>query len=1531
MLRLKKTATSKAASSALSPIVPTDRSQSLPLSWGQQRMWFLDQLDSSAGNAYHMPLVLRLSGPLDTGALRATLDRLVARHENLRTTFVLQDGLPVQLVGPAEGARFTLLEHDLSALADQARQSEIERLGVDVFGPFDLAQGPLIRGQLLRLDDTEHLLQINQHHIISDGWSLAVLVREVQTLYAALSRGQADPLAPLAIQYADYAVWQREWLQGATLQAQADYWKRHLTGAPELLSLPTDRARPALQSHAGASLAFNFPAPLSAAIKALGQRHGATFFMTMLAGWGLLLSRLSGQSEVVIGSPIANRQRREVESLIGFFVNTLALRLNIESESSVAALLAQVKALTLDAYAHQDIPFEQVVEAVKPTRSLSHSPLFQTTLTLNEAVATGGAEVDQTGLLVRGVEQAHTTAQFDLQLLLSASGSCISGTLVYASALFDAATAERMLGHLQTLMQSMVEDEQREVSRLALLSAAEHEQLVKTFNDTAQAYPADKLIHQLFEERLAEHGQATALETAEESLSYAELNARANQLAHALIAMGVKPDERVAICARRGVPMVVGLLGILKAGGAYVPLDPDYPAERLAYMLGDCAPAVLLTTDDVLDNLPASSLLRVLVLDAEPSLARRPTHNPNVAGLTSRHLAYVMFTSGSTGQPKGVMVEHRNVLRLVVNNPYARITAADCIAHCASPAFDASTWELWAALLNGARVLLVSQEALLDPRKFNETLLAGRVSALWLTAGLFNEYLDALKPAFASLRLLMVGGDVLDPRSVARALLAPAPGQLINGYGPTETTTFAITHLIEAVAADARSIPLGRPIGNTQVYLLDAHLQPVPLGVAGEIHIGGDGVARGYFNQPALTEERFLLDPFSAQAGARMYKSGDLGRWLADGTIEYLGRNDFQIKIRGFRIEPGEIEAQLVRCEGVKEAVVLAREDVPGEKRLVAYLTGTPGSAAELRSRLSAQLAEYMLPAAFVTLEQFPLTPNGKLDRQALPAPGMAAVAARAYQAPQGEVEAALARIWSELLAVEQVGREDNFFELGGHSLLAVQLMSRIRSDMGVEIGLRDLFAQPTLAAFAGQVAQARQSTLGTIPLADRSVNQPLSLAQQRLWFLDQLDAAAGAAYHMTAGLRLSGELDTAALKATLDRIVARHEILRTTFAISDGEPVQHIGRADIGFALDEQDLSELGAADQQDAIAAASAAFFAQPFVLADGPLIRARLIRLADSEHLLFICNHHIISDGWSLGVLVREVSALYTAFSQGRDDPLAPLAIQYADYAAWQRGHLQGETLQAQVDYWKGHLADAPELLALPTDHPRPAVQSYTGAHLPVQLPAALSEGIKQLSARHGVTVFMTLLGAWGILMARMSGQGDVVIGSPIANRQRSEIENLIGFFVNTLALRVDSDGEPSVAELLERVKTLTLNAYAHQDIPFEQVVEALKPARSLSHSPLFQTMFTWNQATTSEAHQLPGLRMAPIAHAASASQFDVSLSLSEGSDGIGGALEYATDLFEADSMRRLLGYFQNILEGMVADPAQAVSRLALVGAA
>ncbi|QSQ54056.1 non-ribosomal peptide synthase/polyketide synthase [Xanthomonas translucens pv. undulosa] len=1512
-----------AATSTLPPIVPADRSKPLPLSFTQQRLWFLAQLDVQADLAYLMPNGLRLHGQLDRHALRQALDRIVARHETLRTRIALHNDEPVQLIA-ADNVGFPLREHDLSACADPERQAQ-HHAEQETQTPFDLARDTLARGQLLRLGEDDHVLLVTLHHLVSDGWSMDLLVRELSTLYAAFALGQPDPLPPLPLQYADIAVWQRRWISGQILQRQREFWVEHLHDAPTLLALPSDRPRPALQDSRGDMVAFALDTELSAALKALSERHGTTLFMTVLSAWSVLLARTSGQDQVVIGTPVANRHRSEFEPLIGLFVNTQALRIDLRSNSSVAELLAQVRATALAAQDHQDLPFEQVIEALNPERSLAHHPVFQVMFAWQNAAS---ADLTLPGIRLQPLQSQGHNAKFDLELFLGEDENqdCIVGSLGYATALFDRSSIERHLAQFVALLRGMVSAEPAHIAQLPLLPPTERAQLQR-FNATESDLADSGYLHRQIQAQAQRTPQAIALVDGEVELTYAALEARANQLAHHLIHLGVVAEERVAVCLPRGVDLVVALLAVLKAGGAYVPLDPVYPPARLDFMLQDSAARCLLTHTALADLLPGNQLARVW-MDDTASWAMHPVHTPAVQDVSPHHLAYVIYTSGSTGHPKGVMISHHALTQfLAALQIQLPLSPEDRLLAVTTVCFDIAGLELFAPLVHGARVVIAGDQAIQDPAYWSQLLDWHAISVLQATPAFWQMLLDAGWQSRPGLRLLC-GGEALSQELAQR--LRIGGGQLCNLYGPTEATIWASLHPV--LGDDTGNVvPLGRPLTNTQLWVLDTSHQLVPLGVAGELYIAGPQLARGYLARPDLTAERFVPDPFAEHPGERMYRTGDLARWHADGVLESLGRNDAQVKIRGFRIELGEIEAALRACDGVRQAAVVVRED-NGDKRLIAYLVVDDEvilNADALHTQLSARLPDYMLPAAYVQLAALPLTANGKLDRRALPAPDADAIATQAYVAPEGEREALLADLWHELLGVERVGRHDNFFALGGHSLLAVRLISRIRTSLGLELPLAALFAHPRLADLAQALDSAAASTLPAIVPADRGQPLPLSFAQQRLWFLAQLDAQADLAYLMPNGLRLHGKLDRHALRHALDRIVARHETLRTRIGLHQGEPVQIIDAADVGFPCSDHDLSTSPDPEAQARIHAEQET--QTPFDLTHDTLARGQLLRLGEDDHVLLITLHHLVSDGWSMGLLVRELSTLYAAFAQGIPDPLPPLPLQYADIAVWQRRWISGEVLQRQREFWVERLHDAPTLLALPADRPRPALQDSRGDIVTFALDTELSAALKALSERHGTTLFMTVLSAWSVLLARLSGQDQVVIGSPVANRHRSEFEPLIGLFVNTQALRIDLRGNPSLADLLAKVRANALAAQDHQDLPFEQVIEALNPERSLAHHPVFQVMFAWQNAASADL-TLSDIRLQPLQSQGHNAKFDLELFLGEDEhqDRIVGSLGYATALFDRSSIDRHLAQFVTLLRGMLAGDSVRVGRLPLLPA-
>jgi amino acid adenylation domain-containing protein len=1077
---------------------------SAPLSFGQERLWFLHQLERSSA-AYHLPYALRLCGVLDLGALARTLAAIVARHESLRTSFVVQDGTPMQQIAPAAACPLRLC--DLATLPTAHAEALVQGLArAEAQRPFDLAGGPLLRLALLRLAPDAHVLLLTMHHIIADGWSIGVLIREVAALYAAHGSLTDAALLPLSIQYADYAIWQRAWLTDERLEQQLSYWRHTLADAPPLLALPTDYPRPPVPSFAGASQALALDQATVRALQALSQKHAATLFMTLLAAFQVLLARLSGQDDILIGSPIAGRTHAEAERLIGFFVNTLVLRTKLTATTSFAALLPQVRATCLQAYAHQELPFEQLVEALHPVRNLQVSPLFQVMFVLQNAPQSA---LELGDLTLQPLATPNSSAKFDLTLTLYETSQGLNGSLEYATTLFDATTIARLASHFRTLLGAVLATPEACIADLPLLSAAERSQLLHEWNDTTAEYPRDATIHAIFEAQAARLPDAVAVVYGGQALTYAALNQRANQLAHYLGTCGVGPEAVVGIAMPRSLDLPVGLLSILKAGGVYLPLDPDLPAQRLVSMLDNARVGTLLVSDQatVLHPTVQGSCTVVMLDRAWEQIAEQPAENPDLA-IAADNLAYVMYTSGSSGQPKGVAIPHRGVLRLVCGNHYAQLRAACTLLQLAPIVFDASTFELWGMLLNGGHCVLLP-EAVPTTSALQQAISAYGVSTLWLTATLFNKMVDQLPQALAGVQELLIGGEALSVAHVQRAQQALPQTQIINGYGPTESTTFACCYPIPSVMTlRGSSIPLGGPIANTTAYILDARLSLVPLGTAGELYLGGAGLARGYLGRPDLTAERFVPNPFAEVSGigyrvpgaetsdtryptpaTRLYRTGDLARWRADGTIEYLGRIDGQVKLRGYRIELGEIEATLVQHEEVQTCAMLLREDVPGERRLVAYVVpadegrrtedeSEPSSfvlrpssfVADLRAFLAERLPTYMIPSAFMLLDALPLTPNGKLDRRALPAPDMQASEA-IFVAPRGENEELLAGIWAEVLRRERVGIHDEFFVVGGHSLLATQVIARIRQVFGVELPLRALFETPTVADLAARIA----------------------------------------------------------------------------------------------------------------------------------------------------------------------------------------------------------------------------------------------------------------------------------------------------------------------------------------------------------------------------------------------------------------------------------------------------------------------------
>jgi len=1508
-------------------------SRTFPLSFAQERLWFLDQLEPGTA-LYNVPFAVHLGGPLDRPTLHRALEALASRHEPLRTALPAIDREPAQLI--ADPGPVALPWVDLSGLTREQRRSEAPRcLAEEARQPFTLSRQPLFRALLIVLGDEEHELLLTLHHVIFDGWSQHVLLRDLARLYAAEVTGAPADLSALPVQHADFAAWQRRWLQGEALAPLLSYWRQRLHGAPAMLELPADRPRPPARSPRGGRLSRRLPQPLGTALKSLSQSADTTLFMTLLGAFSVLLYRSSGQADLLVGTAVAGRAWSEVEELVGLFVNTVVLRCRTGEGEAFQALLRRLRGEVLEDFQHGELAFERLVAEVQPQRALSANPLFQVAISLHTAEERA---VRAAGVTLAAREIATGTAKLDLTLGVIDEPEGLRVELEYATDLFEESTATRLLGHLETLLTALAADPEGRVSELPLLTPAERGQLLAWRGEAAE-YPRQSCIHELFAVIAARRPEAVAVVSGGEQLSYGDLERRANRLARFLLRLGAGPEIPVGLCLPRSLDAVVAMLAVLKCGGAYLPLDPGHPRQRLAYVLSETGAPVVLTLSALRGALPDSPSRVVCLEESAADIARESAAPPAVA-VAPDNLAYILYTSGSTGQPKGVGVVHRGMVRLVCCGGHARFDDSDVVLQLTPLVFDPSGFEIWGALLHGSRLVL-SPPHVPTLEEIVAALAESAVTTTVLVTGVFHHMVERRPEGLRPLRHLVVGGEAM-AAAHARRVLAALPGLILtNAYGPTENTVISCCHCLTAAEQVRDPLPIGRAIASSTVHILAADGQPVPVGVPGELCVGGDGLARGYVGRPDLTAEKFVPDLFAAEPGERLYRTGDLARFRPDGEIEFLGRIDRQVKARGFRIELGEVEAALGRCAGVASALVEVRQDPGGDRILVGYFVPAPGSAVAgseiaidaVRSALRERLPEYMVPTAFVRLDAFPLTASGKVDREALPEPQTAGGGeGEAPAAPRGPVEEALAGLWRELLGPVRLGMHDDFFALGGHSLMATRLLSRVRDTFRAELPLRAFFAEPTVAGLARQVAAARHG--GRVPLdppvpVPRAEPLPLSFAQQRLWFLEQLEAA-GLSYTIPLAVRLRGPLDTAALAAAFTAVVRRHEILRTAFPEREGRPVQKIAPP-APFHLAEEDLGGLpvDVAERQCRERAAEEARLR--FDLAAGAPLRARLFRRGAGDSLLVVCFHHMAADGWSTGLFWRELAAAYGAFSSGAMAPSGPPpAIQYGDYAVWQRRWLAGELLDELIASWKARLAEAPSALELPTDRPRPAIQSHHGADFAFALPRPLSRSLAGLAARGGATPFMVLLAGFAALLGRCAGCTDLLVGTPVAGRHLGELESLMGPCINNLVLRADLAGDPTFHELLERVRATALAAYDDQHLPFERLVEELLPQRELSHAPLFQVMLSLQNLPLPDL-VLPGLAAERWELAAETAQLDLTLALREVDGVITGGFNYKTDLFDRPTVARLAGHFETLLAAWAEQPETRLAALPLLAAA
>jgi amino acid adenylation domain-containing protein len=1513
----------------LPALEPAPRGAPLPLSCAQRRLWFLDQLGLS-GHAYHLLEVVRIRGPLATGALERSLQAMHARHEVLRTRLGSRDGQPHQLVDPA--APLPVARVDLGAAPAGERANQVSALAAaEVRQPFDLAQGPLLRATLVRLGDDEHVLLLAMHHVASDGWSYAVFWRELAALYAAEIAGAPSPLPALALQYADYASWEHRWLGDDALAPSLAYWKGQLAGLSRL-ELATDRPRARVPTFGGARQPIAIPARLARALRRLSAAQGATTFMTLLAAFQTLLHRYSGQRDVAVGTLIAHRTRPELEGLIGFFVNTLVLRTDFTGDPTFADLLARVRDTALGAYDHQDVPFEKLVEELHPRRELGHHPLFQVLFIFQN---TPRPPLELPGLILTPVEIDPGTAKFDLTLELAETPEGLGGWLEYNTDLFEAATMARMAGHLETLLEAIAADPTARVSRVPLLTAAERHQLLVEWNATAADYPREVSIPQLFTEQVERTPRAVALVDGGRQVTYEELNRSANQLAHYLGTLGVGPGVLVGVGLPRSAAVLVAMLGVLKAGGVYVPLDPAYPRERLSFILADGRLALVLTDEAGAPSFSAPGT-RVACLDAlRGDLARQRADDPDLR-VRGGDLAYVIYTSGSTGQPKGVAAPHRQVVNRLAWMWRAYPFAPGEVA-CQKTAlnFVDSIWECLGALLQGIPTAIVPDEVVRDLGALVGALANARVTRLWLVPSLLRALLERfpdLERRLPVLRFWVTSGEAITAELYRRFEASLPSSALYNLYGISEVWDVSWWGPPLRLG-DRPRVPIGRPIANVRVYLLDGHLEPVPVGLAGEIYVGGDGLARGYVHRPDLTAERFVPDPFAAEPDARLYRTGDLARYLPDGTLDFLGRADDQVKLRGYRIEPREVELALEQHPAIGQAVVSAREDVPGELRLVAYVRGgreAMPTLTAIRHFLRARVPDYMLPVALVPVDRFPLTPSGKVDRRALPTPERARPDLEAsFVAPRNATEATLAGIWAQLLGVAAVGVHDNFFELGGHSLLALQVLSRVHAATRVEVSLVTFFEAPTVAEVAHAVASARATgaVATAIPAVSRRQPLPASATQEQVWRLGQRHPGMPSPT-IAYAVRLRGRLDLRVLERSLAALVARHEALRTAFRLVDGRLMQVIAPS-LRVPVSLVDLRALPEPAREAETRRLARAESRRPFDPARGPLLRVHLWRRNEADHVLLVTMHHIIGDGWSMGIFLRELAALYHAGAAGRLAALPPLPIQYADFAAWQRHPGRQALRRAQLAYWRHQLRGPHRPLALAAERARERPPLARTAREFFGWPGQTWDALAALSRREGSTPFMTVIAALKILLHAYTGEVDLRVATLLAQRQHRDVEGVIGLFTNMVILRTDLGGDPPGREVLQRVRRTALQAHAHSEIPFEEVARSLERERGLRRASLSQVMVIWQNAFRLS----PDLAAPPLgfleleqgwlAPETVVTTFDLVFELREGAPGLLGSCLYNTDALDAPAVRRLVDDFRGILEVMAGRPDQRLA--------
>jgi len=1495
----------------------------------------LEQLEPQSV-AYNICRASRLFGNLNILALQASLNEIISRHETLRTVFRLVDGRPVQLVQPARNISIEIA--DLRSMSREERNSEIQRrIKAESECPFDLSAGQLLRCSLLRIGDQEHVLILMTHHSASDAWSMGILTRELWTLYEAFSMGKPSPLEVLPVQYSDYAVWQRNWFQSEVLDAQLAYWKRQLKDLA-ILNLPSDRPRAPRQSFRGARVPITLPQTLTGSVNELSSRYVLTPFMTLLAAFQVLLYRYSGQDDVVVGSPIANRSRTELESLIGFFVNTLVLRSDLSGNPTFSELLVRVREVCLGAYSHQDLPFEKLVQELQPERDQSRNPLFQVMFVLQNATR---PFTEVPGLRVESIELDGNRSPFDLSLFLRERDGRFIGYFEYSTDLFERETISRMSGHFERLLEGIVDDPDQPISTLPILTEAERHQILVEWNNTEAEYPKDKCIHELFEAQVERTPEAIALEFEGEEITYRELNRIANQLAHYLIRLGIGPERLVGICVERSIEMVIGLLGILKARSAYVPLDPRYPHERIKFMIDDSLISALLVQKKFM---PAVNYYQGPTILLDHSRVFWHENGEKSKGVANSDApAYVIYTSGSTGLPKGVIGTHRGALNrftwMWTAFPF-KANEKGCVK--TSLSFVDSVWELFGPMLKGVTIVLMPDDVVRDTPRFVQKLARSSITRVVLVPSLLQSMLDAvpdIHDRLPDLKIWLSSGESLS-KELADQFRTLLPGRkLLNLYGSSEVAA-DVTFYDCGDRKPGTNVPIGRPINNTTIYILDRGMQPVPIGMPGEIYVGGAGLARGYLNRPELTNDRFIRSPFSDDPNCRLYRTGDLARFEPDGNIEFLGRLDHQVKIRGHRIELGEIESAIMQHPEINHCVVTVYDNKSSAgNQLIAYLVPSKRSECamtEVRRFVAGKLPEYMVPSQLVVLDHLPLMPNGKVDRNALPSPNaFTPQLTEGLVEPRTEMEELVAQVWREILKQEPIGINDNFFELGGHSLLAVQIVSKLCFASVKQLSLRVFFENPTVA----RLAQALESSvydgdafvLPPIKAVSHKGAIPLSISQEPFFIVDFL--IGGAAFmNMPYAYRLSGELNVQALRKAIQEIVDRHETLRTVFDGDEDAPVQIVRRAKM-IRLSFTNLSRLSPDKKEEKLQRLSKEDASKKFDLTKAPLLRSKLVRLEPNEYVLFVTMHHIVSDQWSMGVFRKELGILYDAFVKGQPSPLPEPSLQFVDFVIWQKQMLNEGLFDEQIDYWTKQLAMPLAKLDFQKRQKRRRKRiRFRSSRRPIKFDLDLYKAVKEFARRENSTPFMVFLTALNILLHLYTGEDDIRVGTLVANRGRAGTEEMIGYLVNELILRNFVSDAMSCGDLLDQVREVCIDAYARQDLPFDYLESLLNEDWNRDVPPLCQVMFNYRNFPI-PAQEFAGITLASwdgqgraVDPGVMISRLDLMMHLRETSTKLTGAVNYKTDLFSDAAVADLLTAFDRITRVVIGSPERTVMECA-----